>query len=286
MQKPKMVWICWLILAFGLSLFFTQSAWSQTGDVDSSGTVNLGDLTYLVDYLFTAGPPPPVPLNADVDGSAGINLADILQLIDFLYKAIPLQPYTGVSPAFSNIEFSLPKIDPGPGAVPFSLYLRISNNPGPDLVGIVLTLSYQNEPGGVDVDLDSVDFSGGVAAGWSNRTVLIDNAANLAMLSLYTPNPASRIPAGTTGIFARLTFRRTAEPGGTATCLRPAFFPPTHSPLLITDLSADGTPPADRVLIPKIGIKGDTNSDGTLSVSDVVYLVNYLFRGGLTSCGW
>jgi hypothetical protein len=31
----------------------------EEGDADDSGRINVADLTYLVDYLFRNGPPPP-----------------------------------------------------------------------------------------------------------------------------------------------------------------------------------------------------------------------------------
>jgi hypothetical protein len=59
------------------------------GDANSDGNVDLGDLVFLLNYLYKAGPPP-VPLargdaNCDVD----VNLGDLVYLINYLYKAGP-----------------------------------------------------------------------------------------------------------------------------------------------------------------------------------------------------
>ena len=55
------------------------------GDVNGSGAVNVADPTYLVDYLFFDGPPPPVPEAANVDGENGINIVDLTTLVDYLF---------------------------------------------------------------------------------------------------------------------------------------------------------------------------------------------------------
>ena len=64
------------------------------GDVDGSGAVNVADLTYLVDYLFFGGPPPPVMEAANVDGEGGVNVADLTYLVDYLFFEGP-EPICG-----------------------------------------------------------------------------------------------------------------------------------------------------------------------------------------------
>jgi len=57
------------------------------GDVNGDGNgPNLTDVTYLVNYLFLQGPPPPVLAAADVNASGGdINLTDVTLLVQFLF---------------------------------------------------------------------------------------------------------------------------------------------------------------------------------------------------------
>lgn len=54
-------------------------------NIDSSGAVNVADLTYLVDYLFFDCPPPPVIEAANVVGQGGINVADLTYLVNYLF---------------------------------------------------------------------------------------------------------------------------------------------------------------------------------------------------------
>jgi len=56
------------------------------GDIDGNGQgPNVADLTYLVDYLFHGGPPPPVVGTANVDGDGGINVVDVTYLVNYLF---------------------------------------------------------------------------------------------------------------------------------------------------------------------------------------------------------
>ncbi len=62
------------------------------GDVDRSGAIDVGDLTYLVAYLFQGGPPPPCLEEADVDGSSSIDVGDLTYLVAYLFQGGPAPP--------------------------------------------------------------------------------------------------------------------------------------------------------------------------------------------------
>jgi hypothetical protein len=57
------------------------------GDVDHGGSINVGDLAYLIAYIFgnPAGPEPPCLEEADVDASGSIGVGDIAYLVDYLF---------------------------------------------------------------------------------------------------------------------------------------------------------------------------------------------------------
>ncbi len=61
------------------------------GDIDGNGSgPDIGDLVYLVDYMFNGGAAPPNPGSADVDGSGGaIDIADLVYLVDYMFNSGP-----------------------------------------------------------------------------------------------------------------------------------------------------------------------------------------------------
>ena len=77
--------------SYGLSHGFWQQfgCCVKRGDVNHDCSVNVADLTYLVDYLFFAGPPPPCEEECDVNGDGAINVADLTYLVDYLFFAGP-----------------------------------------------------------------------------------------------------------------------------------------------------------------------------------------------------
>ena len=59
------------------------------GDVNNSGAVELGDVVYLISYLYKNGPAPNPLLVGDVNCSGMVELGDVVFLISYLYKGGP-----------------------------------------------------------------------------------------------------------------------------------------------------------------------------------------------------
>jgi hypothetical protein len=59
------------------------------GDVNADGIINVGDIVYLVSYLYKGGPQP-CPVEAgDVTLDRIVNVGDIVYLVSYLYKGGP-----------------------------------------------------------------------------------------------------------------------------------------------------------------------------------------------------
>ncbi len=56
------------------------------GNVDDQSSINVADVTYLVDYLFRGGPEPQCFEEGDVNGDGNINVADLTYLVNHLFR--------------------------------------------------------------------------------------------------------------------------------------------------------------------------------------------------------
>lgn len=59
------------------------------GDADASGSVDIDDVVYLIEYIFRGGPPP-IPYEAgDADCSGAVDIDDVVYLIDYIFGGGP-----------------------------------------------------------------------------------------------------------------------------------------------------------------------------------------------------
>jgi len=59
------------------------------GDVNVDDVVDLGDVLYLISYLYKGGPAPDPLEVGDCDCDGVVDLGDVLFLINYLYKGGP-----------------------------------------------------------------------------------------------------------------------------------------------------------------------------------------------------
>ncbi len=71
-----------LVLASGYTYVY--------GDANADGVVTVGDMVYLVNYLYRLGPVPDPPSAGDVNGDCVITVGDIIYLMNYLYRGGPI----------------------------------------------------------------------------------------------------------------------------------------------------------------------------------------------------
>jgi len=60
------------------------------GDADGSGGVDIDDVVYLINYIFSGGPEPvPDVCVGDADGSGGVDIDDVVYLISYIFSGVP-----------------------------------------------------------------------------------------------------------------------------------------------------------------------------------------------------
>ncbi len=65
--------------------YFGMESSHSYGDVNIDGAINIFDITYVISYIYLAGPPPSIMNLADVNGDCTIDVFDITYLISYLY---------------------------------------------------------------------------------------------------------------------------------------------------------------------------------------------------------
>ncbi len=62
---------------------------SDCGDLNDDGIINIADLTYLISYLYQAGPTPSPLCIGDINRDGIVNISDLTYLITYLYSGGP-----------------------------------------------------------------------------------------------------------------------------------------------------------------------------------------------------
>jgi len=78
-----------MILGAVLILFSTPAQAEICGDANDDNLVNVGDVVYLVTYVFRGGPPPEPLCGGDVNGDGEVNVGDAVYLINWIFNGGP-----------------------------------------------------------------------------------------------------------------------------------------------------------------------------------------------------
>ncbi len=56
------------------------------GDANGSGGINISDVVYLINYIFSSGPAPNPLCRGDANGSGAINISDAVLLVNYIFS--------------------------------------------------------------------------------------------------------------------------------------------------------------------------------------------------------
>ncbi len=80
------------------------TVYTEVGDINSDGYVNITDVTALIDFLLSPNTTQVNMTNADTDKSGGVNIADVTALIDYLLQGY----WPGEEPWNEWVDLGLP----------------------------------------------------------------------------------------------------------------------------------------------------------------------------------
>ena len=66
------------------------SPWDHRGDPNGDGLVNVGDVVYLVSFLYRNGPAPVPMSEGDVNCDGIVDIGDVVFLVNYLYRKGPV----------------------------------------------------------------------------------------------------------------------------------------------------------------------------------------------------
>ena len=75
----------YVLAAEQTSLLVFEASFLKPGDVNWDREVDIGDVVYLINYLFMSGAEPPNPNLADVNCDCQIDIGDMVYLINYLF---------------------------------------------------------------------------------------------------------------------------------------------------------------------------------------------------------
>jgi hypothetical protein len=71
---------------FKLYAGFVYPVVVNCGDANADGVIDVGDLVYLINYLFKSGPLPKPYQAGDSNCSGSVDVGDVVYLINYLFK--------------------------------------------------------------------------------------------------------------------------------------------------------------------------------------------------------
>jgi len=251
------------------------------GDVDRDGSINISDITYLVNYIYLNGPAPTKPELADVDQCGSINVADIAYLLEYRYTGGPAPcEYTGpctYPTGGHRVEIDCPLNIQSPSTTTV-IEIPIYMSSILDLKTFSLGFSYNSD----DVEITAIDTVGSVlpTPNAISKKFLPDQ--NMVMIGYM--EIGGSVPPQTHGLIATLLMTIPAGTPPQTIDIAPAFIPPggefIFAPqgggVIIPDFVDCGT--ADINIINYVC--GDASGNLAVNILDVTYLINYLYTGG------
>jgi len=254
----------------------------ECGDVDGDGQVNIGDLVYLIDYMFDGGPAPVG--DADVDECGSVNIGDAWYLVMYLFMG-------GLAPCEGAVDCNIPT---GDNSIDLGCQVLVEDPTG-DSVAIPIYVTNDTPLGAIsagfvhnspDIEITSVSFNGTILPSELQRGHVVNLAANeveIFWISMFGGNLAPQ----TGGLLATMWAQIPPGTPEQTVDIDTSFVMPATEIVFIRAVGGQISPAyydcgTSDIVITKSQtyICGDADGSGDVDIDDVVYLISYIFTGG------
>ena len=289
--------LAFALLAFVGSTRLEAQAIFIRGDANGDGVINIADTITILSFLGDVTVPTPGAIEAsDVNDNGTVEIADVSYLNGFLFGGLvmaPPFPAAGVDP---TPDVTFPAAMPSPDYV-FALDSTISSGAAGDLFTVLSTLTNLLPVDGIEqrVVYDAAEYDLISTSGSASLETLLgivpafyletDSPGEFVVVSLFDFFGSDSIPTGVQ--VEILSFEFNVGLGVLGTIDIDVSFEDDPVSGIYNAVSIDGlaeTPTLQGTLGAPGGTdpeyrRGDTNNDGSINLSDAVYLLGNLFPG-------
>ena len=184
----------------------TPNSW-VCGDANGNGFTSIADVIYTINHLMGLGSPPNPLSAANVDSICGVNVADVVYLNNWIFTCGPgfglhckdVSPCAPPTVPGNSITVGCPPYYVYPDSDSIAIPIYISNSV--PINGITIGLHYNSD----SIEITSVDTSGTVLSQYIFRTNSnCDTTSNQVLIGWFGPCSYSSLAPQSGGLLAKL----------------------------------------------------------------------------------
>lgn len=88
-SPTRLIWTLTAIVFAMLSFFHAPAKAALCGDTNNDEILNVGDIVYIISYVFKGGPPPQFICDGDVNGDGELNVGDAVFFAKWIFNGGP-----------------------------------------------------------------------------------------------------------------------------------------------------------------------------------------------------
>lgn len=260
----------------------TLSADSICGDGDDDGSISIGDLTYLRNYLFSNYPHPANGSTMNVNGCNGENIADIIYYTNWFFYEGPEGSSdcqsNNICPSVNSGEMSLNHVfgqktyNTIYTGMEIRFYIRMTNNTGSEILGLTNGFRIYSPDGASWINTE-IDTTGAITSGILGQQYLNSYSADGMVADTVGFGAFSILGTGIPDGFDDVILSISIGPFdvtniGKTICIDTAYYAPSNTWIWSSTGYDDYAPNWDGPHCFGIGVAPDMDNDGIIDELD------------------